>query len=222
MTAQYTAEDRPQTARRRRFRGEFAPTSQRYTLCSAATNRSLRASKRHSKIARAQRSAGRTTARQGVRYTDPARRTHMSNRTRCGALLPVAAALAVGRPVCAGARRRADALHPVLREEPDPLRQFPVEHLHHRSFRDLLLPRDRAAPGARGRLRRERLPARQLGAEARPRVQGAADPVQDEQRVPAAERHSRARRRKASARSPSRRATASSCRWTSRPTCSTG
>ena len=39
-------------------------------------------------------------------------------------------------------------------------------------------------------------------------VQGAADPVQDAQRVRAAERRSRARRRKASARSPSRCATA--------------
>ena len=53
-------------------------------------------------------------------------------------------------------------------------------------------------------------------------VQGAADPVLDGQRVLAAERRFPARRRKASARSPSRAATASSCRSTSRPICSIG
>ena len=40
-------------------------------------------------------------------------------------------------------------------------------------------------------LRRERVSARQLRAEARPRLQGAADPLLDEQRVLAAERHPR-------------------------------
>ena len=52
-------------------------------------------------------------------------------------------------------------------------------------------------------------------------VQGAADPLQDAQRVRAAERRSPARRRKASARSPSRCATACCCRSTIRPTSST-
>ena len=110
---------------------------------------------------------------------------------------------------------------PVLRQEQHPLRQLRVAHLHDRPLRDLLLPGDRAAPRARRGLRRERLSADQRRPEARPAVQGAADPVQDAQRVRAAERRSRARRRKASARSPSRSATAWCCRSTSRPTGST-
>src|SRR4051794_15657293 len=36
--------------------------------------------------------------------------------------------------------RGADAVRAVLREEPDPLRQLPVAHLHDGSLRDLLLP----------------------------------------------------------------------------------
>ena len=40
-------------------------------------------------------------------------------------------------------------------------------------------------------LRRERVPADQRGPEARPRLQGAAHHLQDEQRVPGAERHPR-------------------------------
>ncbi len=60
------------------------------------------------------------------------------------------------------------------------------------------------------RLRRERLPADQRRPEARPVVQGAADPVQDPQRVRAGEHRRPARRRKASAPSPSRSRSASS------------
>ena len=118
-------------------------------------------------------------------------------------------------------RERADAVRAVLRQEPDPVRQLQVAHLHDRPLRDLLLPRDRAAPRAGRRLRRERLPAGQLRPEARPGVQGAADPVQDAAASSSSRTSSRARRRKASARSPSRRATAWCCRSTSRRTCST-
>ena len=76
-------------------------------------------------------------------------------------------------------------------EEPDPLRHVRLAHLHDRPLRDLLLPGDRAAPRAGGRLRRERVPADQRGPEARSRVQGPADPLQDAQRVRAGERHPR-------------------------------
>ena len=58
-------------------------------------------------------------------------------------------------------------------------------------FRDLLLPRDRTASRAGGRICRKRVSAGQRRSEARPRVQDSADPLQDQQRVPAAERHSR-------------------------------
>ena len=106
---------------------------------------------------------------------------------------------------CAGANR----LHPLLRQEPDPLRQLRLAHLPDRALRDLLLPGDRAAPRTHRRLRRERVSARQLRAEARPLDEAAADPVLDRQRVLAAERDSRRRRRKASARLPNRAAIAS-------------
>ena len=69
-------------------------------------------------------------------------------------------------------------------------------------------PEDGTAPRTHRRLRRERVSARQLGPEARPRVQGAAHHLQDEQRVSAAERHPGAAVRKASAHSPSPNATA--------------
>ena len=63
-----------------------------------------------------------------------------------------------------------------------------MDDLHHRSLRDLLLPRDRAAPGARRRLRRERVSADQRRSQTRSLLQSAADAVQDAQRVRAAER----------------------------------
>ena len=88
-------------------------------------------------------------------------------------------------------RRGADAVGAVLRQEQHPLRQVRLAHLHDRSLRDLLLPGARAASRAGRRLRRERLPADQRRPEARPVVQGAADPVQDAQRVRAAERRAR-------------------------------
>ena len=117
------------------------------------------------------------------------------------------------RPGGPGRRRpagaRADAVCAVLRQERDPLRPLPVADLPDRPLRDLLLRRDRTASRADGRLRRERLSAHQLGAEARPGQQGAAHPLPDQRRVLPAERHSRAPRRKASAPSPSRAATAS-------------
>ena len=95
-------------------------------------------------------------------------------------------------------RIRPDALRAVFRQEPDPVQQFRVAHLHDRPLRDLLLPGDRAASRARHQLRRERLSAGQLRPEARPRVQGAARPLQDPERVPAAEhRVERAARRRA-------------------------
>ena len=62
-----------------------------------------------------------------------------------------------------------------------------------RSFRDLLLSRDRAASRTGRQLRRKRVPADQRGPEARSRLQSPAHRLQDEQRVPGAER--RARRR---------------------------
>ncbi len=65
--------------------------------------------------------------------------------------------------------------------------------LHDGSLRDLLLPGNRAAPGACGRICGKRVPAHQRRAEIRPGVQDSADPVQDERRVPAAERHPRSR-----------------------------
>ena len=101
--------------------------------------------------------------------------------------------LVVVLAVLVGARGRggANRVRAVLRQEPDPLRQLQVADLHDRPLRDLLLPRDRAAPREDRRLRRERVSARQLRAEARPGLQGAAHPVLDEQRVLAAERHSR-------------------------------
>ncbi len=100
-------------------------------------------------------------------------------------LVAVAAALLIGRT--GRGCRRADAVRPVLRQEQDPLRQLRVAHLHDRPLRDLLLPGDRAAPRADHQLRRERLPAGQLRPEARPRLQGPARPLQDAERVPAAE-----------------------------------
>ena len=127
-------------------------------------------------------------------------------RTRVPLPTRLIAGLAVAAGSCGHAERRrgADAVGPVLRQEQHPLRQVRVAHLHDRPLRDLLLPGDRAASRAGRRLRRERLPADQRRPEARPVVQGAADPVQDAQRVRAGERRRPARRRKASARSPSR------------------
>ncbi len=85
----------------------------------------------------------------------------------------------------------ANRLHPLLRQEPDPLRQLRLAYLPDRTFRDLLLPGDRAAPRAHRRLRRERVSARQLRAETRSLDEAAADPVLDGERVLAAERDSR-------------------------------
>ena len=91
----------------------------------------------------------------------------------------------------------ADAVRPVLRQEPDPVQRFQVAHLQDRPLRDLLLPGDRAAPRARHLLRGERVSAGQLRPEARPRVQSPARPLQDAERVPAAEhRAGRAARRR--------------------------
>ena len=87
-------------------------------------------------------------------------------------------------------RRCADPDGPILREEQHPLRSLPVVHLHDRSLRDLLLSRAGTASGARGGVRRERLPAGQRGSQTRSVVQGAADSVQDPQRIRAAERRS--------------------------------
>jgi len=101
------------------------------------------------------------------------------------------AGVVAGRPLprrASGRGLRAGALRPLFRQEQHPLRQVRVEDLHDRPLRDLLLPADRAASRARGRLRRERLPAGLGRPETRPLVQGAADPVQDAQRVRAAER----------------------------------
>ena len=95
------------------------------------------------------------------------------------------------RSVTPAPASRPDAVRPVLRQEQHPLRQLRLADLHDRSLRDLLLPRDRAAPRAGRRLRRERVSADQRRPEARPVVQGAADPVQDPQRVRAAERRPR-------------------------------
>ena len=66
------------------------------------------------------------------------------------------------------AARGSDAVRPVLREEPDPLRQVRLAHLHDRPLRDLLLPGDRAASRAGRGLRGERVPADQRRPEARP------------------------------------------------------
>ena len=93
-----------------------------------------------------------------------------------------------GRCLVGNPGRGADALHPVFREEPGPLRQLPVDDVRDRALRHLLLPRDSAAPRAHGRLRGERLPGDQLRPQARPGRESAAHPVSDQQRVPAAER----------------------------------
>ena len=125
----------------------------------------------------------------------------MRNRSARG-LAPAGLRSAVLHPSASGrrARRRrirADALRAVLRQEQDPLQQFRVAHLHDRPLRDLLLPGDRIASRTGHELRRECLPAGQLGPEARPRVQDSARPVQDAERVPAAEhRGERAARRR--------------------------
>ena len=65
-------------------------------------------------------------------------------------------------------------------------------------------------------VRRERVPAHQRRAEARPRLQGAAHHLQDRERVPGATTSPAARRPKASSRSPSPSATGWCCRSTSR------
>ena len=79
-----------------------------------------------------------------------------------------------------------DAVRPVLRQEPRPLRQVRLAHLQDGPLRDLLLPGARAASRARRLLRRERLPAHQRRAEARPGRACAAHPLQDGERVPGA------------------------------------
>src|SRR5688572_16230992 len=58
-----------------------------------------------------------------------------------------------------------DAVHPLLRQEPDSLRPLPVDDLRDGSLHDLLLPGSGAAPRTDGGLRGERLPAHQLGAQ---------------------------------------------------------
>ncbi len=102
-------------------------------------------------------------------------------------LVVVAVVAADGRGVD-GRHRRANPVRPVLREEQHPLRQVRLAHLHDGPLRDLLLPRARAAHRTRGRLRRERLSADQRRPQARPLDEGAADPLQDAQRVRAGER----------------------------------
>ena len=60
-------------------------------------------------------------------------------------LLPAAFCSLLALALSAGEVFGPDRLHPVLREEPHPLRHVPVAHLHHRSLRDLLLPGARTA-----------------------------------------------------------------------------
>ena len=115
----------------------------------------------------------------------------------------------------------ADGLLSVLQQEQHSLRPVRLAHLHDRSLRDLLLPRARAPPGTGRRLRGKRVPESQLRPPPRSVDQGAADPLQDAQRVRAAERRARAPGRKASARSPSRSAIACCSRSTIRPIGST-
>ena len=124
----------------------------------------------------------------------------MRTRTARGTSTPLGVALLVLAFVFgAGLDALAQTPYvPVLRQEPDPLRQLQVEDLHDRPLRDLLLPGDRAASRAGRQLRRERLPAGQRGPEARPGPQGADGPLQDAERVPAAEhRAERTARRRA-------------------------
>ena len=129
--------------------------------------------------------AGHSKIAAALRYPDP---EVLLMRPRVAV---VAAALSSRRRSAGEPLPRADAVRPVLRQEQHPLRQLRVAHLHDRPLRDLLLPGARAAPRAHRRLRGERVSADQRRPEARPAVQGAADPVQDAQRVRAAERHSR-------------------------------
>ena len=100
----------------------------------------------------------------------------------------VAAALVLS--ALAGTAAAQTPFVPYFGKNNHPLRRFRVVHLHDRPLRDLLLPRDREAPGARRQLRGERVSAGQRRPAPRPVVQGADDPVQDAQRVRAAERHS--------------------------------
>ena len=164
------------------------------------------------------------TSRTDAQIRHPARR-HLCARASCAAsltgLLAIVLATALVPAVAADASAQTPFV-PYFGKNQIRYDNFRVAHLHDRSLRDLLLPRDRAAPRAGRRLRRERVSARQLRPEARPRVQGAAHPLQDEQRVPAAERHPG---RRAGRRRRVRRADAQphgACRSTSRPTCSTG
>ena len=196
----YTAEY-SRTALSTPFRG-IAPTSSVTNLCSPRDNSicGLQIVTVRSRVVPGDPLAP-TAGRASIHY--PAREPHEQPHT-CGALLPVAAAL-LGRPV----RRRSPAAqtpYSPYSGRTNPLRHFRWS-IYTTTFGSITTPRSRRTWSGPGYAE---APPHVSRAEARSRLQVPLIPSRPAAGSPAAERHSKARRRSFGA-ALSLRATASSC-----------